>query len=169
MPSQGPAGTRWPAWWLGFKPGVSLPGSLWCSGVRRCSTCRQVRSPRSSSPPLQARRRTLSWAVTLVWMWGTYGGAPGQWSSCHAGLNKEAKTGEEREAVAPGGGGVGGALFLFSTLRFVDNADPTLPPESPQLGRGQEEEEEEEEGSTGRTLVQSRAVRGNDPASFKAD
>lgn len=27
---------------------------------------------------------------------GTYGAASGQWSSCHAGLNKEAKTGSDR-------------------------------------------------------------------------
>lgn len=31
---------------------------------------------------------------------GTYGEASGQWSSCHAGLNKEAKTGSDRGLIA---------------------------------------------------------------------
>lgn len=36
---------------------------------------------------------------SVVYM-GTYGGASGQWSSCHAGLNKEAKTGSDRGPTA---------------------------------------------------------------------
>ena len=31
---------------------------------------------------------------------GTYGEASGQWCSCHAGLNKEAKTGSDRRSAA---------------------------------------------------------------------